>query len=57
MVKSDLILDFVNTRDLRPVRECLDSPRALVSWLAERELLAAGTRASRAELEEALDPA
>ncbi len=53
MVKSDLILDFVNTRDLRPVRECLDSPRALVSWLAERELLAAGTRASRAELEEA----
>lgn len=52
-MKSDLILDFVNTRELRPAAEELDSPRALVDWLAERGLVAAGTRASRAELEEA----
>jgi predicted RNA-binding Zn ribbon-like protein len=52
-VKNDLILDFVNTRELRPVVEDLDSPRALVAWLAEHGLLEAGTRASRAELAEA----
>lgn len=53
-MNADLVLDFVNTRELRPVEEQLDSPAALVAWLAERGLVAEGTRATRAELAEAI---
>lgn len=52
MVNIDLILDFVNTLDLRPYSETLDSPRALGSWLEERGLLAPGARVTHADLEE-----
>lgn len=52
MVNTDLILDFVNTVDLRPYAETLDSPRALGAWLEERGLLAPGTRVTNADLEE-----
>ena len=49
---SDLVLDFVNTLDLRPFNEALETPKALGEWLAERGLLARGTRVTGAELEE-----
>jgi len=40
VVNSDLVIDFVNTLDLHPYQERLDSPRALVVWLSERGLIA-----------------
>ena len=48
--ETDLILDFVNTRDVRPARDSFDTPAALASWLEERRLLPAGARVSRADL-------
>ncbi len=54
MVNSDLVIDFVNSLELRPYEECLDSPAALSAWFAERGLLAAGARATRAEFAEAI---
>jgi predicted RNA-binding Zn ribbon-like protein len=53
MVKEELIVDFVNSRDLMPEREDLGTPTQLVGWLRERGLEPGG-RASAAELEEAL---
>jgi predicted RNA-binding Zn ribbon-like protein len=50
---SDLVLDFVNTLDLRPLSEAFETPKALGDWLAERGLLAQDSRVTRAELEEA----
>jgi predicted RNA-binding Zn ribbon-like protein len=50
----DLVLDFVNTLDLRPYSEALDSPAALREWLAARGLLEPGARVTAADLEEAL---
>jgi predicted RNA-binding Zn ribbon-like protein len=52
MVNCDLVLDFVNTLDLRPFAESLDTPKALGEWLEGRNLLAPGSRVTRAELEE-----
>ena len=52
MVNSDLILDFVNSVDLRPYEETLDSPQALGAWLAERGLLEAGAEITEADLEQ-----
>jgi predicted RNA-binding Zn ribbon-like protein len=54
MVNTDLVVDFVNSLDLTPYEEQLESPRALVGWLAERALIAPGARASQAELAEAI---
>jgi predicted RNA-binding Zn ribbon-like protein len=53
-VNSALVIDFVNSVDLRPFKEELDSPAALSRWLAERGLLTAGARVSREELAEAI---
>jgi predicted RNA-binding Zn ribbon-like protein len=53
-VQSDLIIDFVNSLELAPHEEQLDSPRALVAWLAERGLVGSGVRASQADLAEAV---
>ena len=53
MVNTELILDFVNTVDLRPYRETLDSPGALASWLEERRLLPPAARVTQADLDEA----
>jgi predicted RNA-binding Zn ribbon-like protein len=53
-VKSELVIDFVNSVDLRPYKEELDSPAALSRWLAGRGLLAPGARISREELAEAI---
>jgi predicted RNA-binding Zn ribbon-like protein len=52
MVNCDLVLDFVNTLDLRPYEETFETPKALGDWLVERDLLATGSRVTRAELEE-----
>jgi predicted RNA-binding Zn ribbon-like protein len=54
MVNSDLVIDFVNTLDLRPYSEGLDSPAALARWLDGRGLLPADARVSRQELAEAI---
>jgi predicted RNA-binding Zn ribbon-like protein len=52
-VNSELVIDFVNSLELHPYEEQLDSPRALVTWLAERRLIAPGARATQANLTEA----
>jgi predicted RNA-binding Zn ribbon-like protein len=52
--RYQLILDFVNTVDLRPYQETLESPQALGDWLAGRGLLAPGVRVSVADLEETI---
>jgi predicted RNA-binding Zn ribbon-like protein len=49
-VNSDLVIDFINSLDLDPLEEQLDSPRALVAWLAERDLIAPAARATQADL-------
>jgi predicted RNA-binding Zn ribbon-like protein len=54
-VNSDLVIDFVNSLDLRPYTEGFDSPGALAAWLAGRGLLDADARATKAELAEAID--
>ena len=54
MVNSELVIDFVNSVDLRPFKEELDSPAALSRWLAGRGLVASGARVSREELAEAI---
>jgi predicted RNA-binding Zn ribbon-like protein len=51
----DLLLDFVNTVDLRPYSEALETPAALAEWLAGRDLLEPGTKATAADLREALE--
>src|SRR4051812_5677098 len=52
MVNFQLVIDFVNTAGLDPVREDLPTPAALVTWLDQRGLHP-GTRATAAEHEEA----
>jgi len=53
-VNSELVIDFINSLELHPLEEQLDSPRALVGWLAERDLIAPGARATQADLAEAV---
>ena len=53
-MNSDLVIDFVNTLDLRPYKEELTSPAALAGWLADRGVLARGSRVTKADLEEAI---
>ncbi len=54
MVNSDLVVDFINTVDLRPYSEACDSPEHLVDWLAEHGLVVPATHASGAEYDEAI---
>lgn len=53
-MNSQLVTQFVNTLDLRPYTENLGSPAELAGWLTEQGLVPPGTRATRAELAEAL---
>lgn len=53
-VNSDLVIDFVNSLDLRPYTEGFESPAALTGWLAARGLLSTDARATDAELAEAI---
>ena len=50
-----LVVDFVNTLDLRPFQEELASPEALEHWFAERGLVEAGYRATPEDLAEAIE--
>jgi len=54
MVNTELVQDFVNSRELRPVVEDLDTPKDLSAWLADRGLLEPGARVTNAELAEAV---
>jgi predicted RNA-binding Zn ribbon-like protein len=51
----DLLLDFVNTHELRPHAEGLQTPADLVAWLAGRGLVGPGTKATAADLREAIE--
>jgi predicted RNA-binding Zn ribbon-like protein len=51
----ELVREFVNSVDLESGKDRLASPPELVGWLAERELLAAGTRAGAEDLVRALE--
>ena len=53
MVNSQLIEDFVNSLDLSPYTEELDTPQALAAWLEGRGLLDAGARVTKTDLAEA----
>jgi predicted RNA-binding Zn ribbon-like protein len=55
MVNPDLVLDFVNTLELSPRIEALDSPAALSAWLCQRGLLAEGPRVTQADLRDAIE--
>jgi predicted RNA-binding Zn ribbon-like protein len=52
MVNTELVQDFVNSRELRPAVEDLGTPEQLAAWLAERELLEPGARLTNADLAE-----
>jgi predicted RNA-binding Zn ribbon-like protein len=51
----ELPLAFVNTLDVEEARDGLGSRAALQAWLAERELVAAGTPVSRRDLALAIE--
>lgn len=53
--RLELVQRFVNTADLDRGEDELDSQAALVGWLAQAGLVPAGTRATTAELERALE--
>lgn len=53
MVATELIRDFVNTRDLLDDGEELGSPAQLVEWLGERELTRGEVRATPGDLRRA----
>jgi predicted RNA-binding Zn ribbon-like protein len=46
----ELIREFVNTRELEPPREELDSPEALAAWMGERGLIDPATAVSDDDL-------
>jgi hypothetical protein len=54
MVNTELVQDFVNSHELRPVVEELNTPGELSAWLCERELLEPGSRVTKADLAEAV---
>jgi predicted RNA-binding Zn ribbon-like protein len=54
MVNTELIQDFVNSRELRPEVEELDTPKSLSAWLCARGLLEPGARVTKVDLAEAL---
>jgi predicted RNA-binding Zn ribbon-like protein len=51
----ELVRGFVNTRELDPDVETFDSPHAAASWLADRGLVAPGTKLDRRDLERAVE--
>lgn len=52
---SELIKDFINTRDLLDDEEALATPPALASWCAARGLVTPGARATATDLRRALE--
>jgi predicted RNA-binding Zn ribbon-like protein len=51
----DLVVDFVNTRDLERDSDELATPDQLSAWLSERRLLSADARLRAAELRQAIE--
>ena len=51
----EVIRAFVNTLDVEDGADQLDTPAALADWLAERELVEPGTRATRADVQRAVE--
>ena len=49
----NLILDFVNSLDVRPGEDAFETPADLAAWLVERDLLAEGAQATAADLDAA----
>ena len=49
-MNTELVQDFVNSRELRPAVEDLETPEQLAAWLAERQLLEPGARLTNADL-------
>ncbi len=49
----NLILDFVNSLDVRPAEDAFETPADLAAWLVGRDLLAAGAQATAADLDAA----
>jgi predicted RNA-binding Zn ribbon-like protein len=54
VVNTELVQDFVNSRELRPPVETLATPEQLADWLQRRGLLEPGAPVSEAELAEAV---
>jgi len=54
MVNTELVQDFVNSRELRPAVEDLGTPKHLSAWLFDHDLLDAGARVTDTELAEAV---
>jgi predicted RNA-binding Zn ribbon-like protein len=53
MVNTELVQDFVNSRELRPAVEELGTPKALSAWLESHGLREPGARVTTDELAEA----
>jgi predicted RNA-binding Zn ribbon-like protein len=51
-VNTELVQDFVNALELRPLIEAFDTPEALSAWLSERRLLEPGAEVTNADLAE-----
>jgi len=51
----EFVREFVNTADLEAGEDRLDSPAALVAWLAERGLVDGGTAAGPTDLRRAIE--
>jgi predicted RNA-binding Zn ribbon-like protein len=51
--ETHLLLDFVNSLDVRPGEDRFETPADLADWLVERELLAVGAQATAADLDAA----
>jgi predicted RNA-binding Zn ribbon-like protein len=49
----NLLLDFVNSLDVRPGEDAFETPSDLAAWLVERDLLAAEAQATAADLKAA----
>src|SRR3954454_13035120 len=52
MVNTELVQDFVNSRELRPAVEELGTPEDLAAWLGAYGLLKAGAPVTAADLAE-----
>ena len=53
MVNTELVQDFVNSRELRPSVEELGTPKELSAWLESHGLLEPGARVTNSDLAEA----
>src|SRR5581483_2190782 len=51
----DLLLDYVNSVDLRPHSEGFETPSDLAAWLVDRGLVEPGTKATAADLRDAIE--